>query len=259
MREQIVNKKGLHSTMERVVQSLSENRNISDLDNLERGEWRDFLDDLPDHMYEKETAEAVYFVGCVASFFPSVQTIPEKLVQIFDAAQVDFAILGGEEWCCGFPLIGAGVPDKMQELMEHNLEKVQSLGAKRVIFSCPSCYQTWNEHYDTELELFHSTQFLEKLVGDGTIPLKEEYLLRWWGEFGDGRSKSLGNGDPEKDRTDPEDGCKDCGDIMSAMRSHHQIQGPNAENRSRCSRHYGASPAGNVQGLITVGADIRIF
>jgi heterodisulfide reductase subunit D len=173
MREQIVNKKGLHSTMERVVQSLSENRNISDLDNLERGEWRDFLDDLPDHMYEKETAEAVYFVGCVASFFPSVQTIPEKLVQIFDAAQVDFAILGGEEWCCGFPLIGAGVPDKMQELMEHNLEKVQSLGAKRVIFSCPSCYQTWNEHYDTELELFHSTQFLEKLVGDGTIPLKE--------------------------------------------------------------------------------------
>jgi heterodisulfide reductase subunit D len=117
MREQIVNKKGLHSTMERVVQSLSENRNISDLDNLERGEWRDFLDDLPDHMYEKETAEAVYFVGCVASFFPSVQTIPEKLVQIFDAAQVDFAILGGEEWCCGFPLIGAGVPDKMQELM----------------------------------------------------------------------------------------------------------------------------------------------
>jgi heterodisulfide reductase subunit D len=173
MREQIVNKKGLHSTMERVVQSLSENRNISDLDNLERGEWRDFLDDLPDHMYEKEKAEAVYFVGCVASFFPSVQTIPEKLVQIFHVAHVDFAILGGEEWCCGFPLIGAGVPDKMQELMEHNLEKVQSLGAKRVIFSCPSCYQTWNEHYDTELELFHSTQFLEKLVGDGTIPLKE--------------------------------------------------------------------------------------
>jgi heterodisulfide reductase subunit D len=103
MREQIVNKKGLHSTMERVVQSLSENRNISDLDNLERGEWRDFLDDLPDHMYEKETAEAVYFVGCVASFFPSVQTIPEKLVQIFDAAQVDFASIMIRNWSFFIP------------------------------------------------------------------------------------------------------------------------------------------------------------
>lgn len=173
MREQIVNIKGLHPTLERVVQSLSENRNISDLDNLERGEWRDFLDDLPDHMYEKEKAEVVYFVGCVASFFPSVQTIPENLVRILDSVDVDFTILAGEEWCCGFPLIGAGIPDKMQELMEHNLERVNLLGAKRVIFSCPSCYQTWNEHYDTELELFHSTQFLEKLIEDGTIPLKE--------------------------------------------------------------------------------------
>jgi heterodisulfide reductase subunit D len=173
MREQIVNKKGLHPTMERVVQSLLENHNISDLDNLDRGEWRDFLEDLPDHMYGKEKAEAVYFVGCVASFFPSVQTIPEKLVQIFDAAQVDFAILGGEEWCCGFPLIGAGVPDKMQELMRHNLEKVQSLGAKRVIFSCPSCYATWKEFYDSDVTLFHSTQFLERLLTDGAIALKE--------------------------------------------------------------------------------------
>lgn len=173
MREQIVNKEGLHPTMERVVQSLLENRNISDLDNLERGEWRDFLDDLPDHMYEKQKAEALYFVGCVASFFPSVQTIPEKLVQILDAADVDFAILGGEEWCCGFPLIGAGVADKVEQLKRHNLEKVRALGAKRMIFSCPSCYQTWTEHYDTDLELFHSTQFMEKLIKDGTILLKE--------------------------------------------------------------------------------------
>jgi heterodisulfide reductase subunit D len=173
MREQIVNKKGLHPTMERVVQSLSENRNISDLDNLERGEWRDFLDNLPDHMYEKKKAEAVYFVGCVASFFPSVQTIPENLVRILDSADVDFTILAGEEWCCGFPLIGAGVPDKMQELMEHNLEKVNTLGAKRVIFSCPSCYAMWKEFYDSDVALFHSTQFLERLVTDGAIALKE--------------------------------------------------------------------------------------
>jgi heterodisulfide reductase subunit D len=173
MREQIVHKRGLHPNMEGVVQSLVENRNISDMDNLERGEWRDFLQDLPEHKYEKNKAEVVYFVGCVASFFPSVQTIPENLVQIFEGAGLDFAILAGEEWCCGFPLIGAGVPEKLEELKEHNLEKVKALGTERVIFSCPSCYATWKEYYDADLELFHTTQFIEMLVGNGAIPLKE--------------------------------------------------------------------------------------
>jgi heterodisulfide reductase subunit D len=173
MREQIAKERGLHPTMEKMVESLLANYNISDEDNEERGEWRDLLKDVQEHMYEKEKAEAVYFVGCVASFFPMVQSIPKNLVQIFDSAEVDFAILGGEEWCCGFPLIGAGIPEAMQNLKEHNLEKVEALGAERIVFSCPSCYQTWTEHYHTDLALFHASQFLERLIGDGAIPLKE--------------------------------------------------------------------------------------
>jgi heterodisulfide reductase subunit D len=61
----------------------------------------------------------------------------------------------------------------MEELKMHNLEKVKDLGAKHVIFSCPSCYQTWMEYYDTDLELFHATQFLERLIEAGAIPLKK--------------------------------------------------------------------------------------
>jgi heterodisulfide reductase subunit D len=173
MREEIAKQKGLHPMMKEVVRSVTQNRNIADEDNEERGEWRDFLKDLPEHLYEKDQAEVAYFVGCVASFFPMVQTIPQNLVRIMDAAGVDFSILGGEEWCCGFPLIGAGVPEKMQELMEHNLEKVKALGAKSVVFSCPSCHRTWNEYYDTDLERLHDTQFIEKLIEDGALSFKE--------------------------------------------------------------------------------------
>jgi heterodisulfide reductase subunit D len=170
-REQIARKKGLHPLMERFVDALIAHHNISGSDNMERGEWREFLDDLPAHMYQKDKAEIVYFVGCVASFFPIVQPIPEHLVQILAAANVDFAILAEEEWCCGFPLIGAGIPEKMGELMDHNMEKIRALEAKAVVFSCPSCYNTWKDHYKTDLELFHSTQFLEKLINDGAIYL----------------------------------------------------------------------------------------
>jgi heterodisulfide reductase subunit D len=173
MREEITRRKGLHPKMEEVVRSLVVHHNISDEDNAERGGWRDFLRELPDHMYQKDGAEVAYFVGCVASFFPMAQMIPQNLVRILDAADVDFTILGGEEWCCGFPLIGAGVPEKAREMMEHNLGKVKELGAKKVVFSCPSCYRTWQEYDETDVELFHSTQLIERLIGDGTIRLGE--------------------------------------------------------------------------------------
>jgi heterodisulfide reductase subunit D len=173
MREEIARNQGLHPMMEAVVRAVLTNRNISDEDNSERSEWRDGLKDIPDHLYEKEKAETAYFVGCVSSFFPMVQAIPQNLVRIMEAAEVDFTILGGAEWCCGFPLIGAGAPDKMEELIHHNLEKVKALGAKEVVFTCPSCRQTWKDFYNTDLELLHATELIEKLVQDGAITFKE--------------------------------------------------------------------------------------
>ncbi|MCF8145277.1 MAG: (Fe-S)-binding protein [Deltaproteobacteria bacterium] len=173
MREEIVKKQGLHPNVKAAVDSLLVNHNISDEDNAERGDWRDDIRGLPEHMYEKEHADVVYFVGCVASFFPMVQSIPRNMVRILESAGVNFAILAGEEWCCGFPLIGAGAPEEMKALMDHNLEKVKALGAREVVFSCPSCYRTWKEHYPTDLKLSHSTQVMERLIKEGSISLGE--------------------------------------------------------------------------------------
>jgi len=173
MREEIVGKRGIHPNVEPAMQSLVVNHNISDEDNIERGDWRDDIKELPDHMYEKERAEVIYFVGCVSSFFPMVQSIPQNMVRILETADVDFTILAGEEWCCGFPLIGAGTPEKMGELIEHNIEQVKGLGASKMVFSCPSCYRTWKEYYNTDLELFHSTQFIQRLIKEGAVALGE--------------------------------------------------------------------------------------
>ena len=171
MREEITKEKGLHPNMEEVVKSLLSKYNMSDEDNEERADWRDFMKDLPQHMYEKDKAEVAYFVGCVASFFPMVQKIPQNLARILDMAHVDFAILGGEEWCCGYPLIGAGATEMAQQMMEHNIEKVEKLGARGLIFTCPTCYCTWNEYHNKGLDLYHSTQFIEKLIDESAVHL----------------------------------------------------------------------------------------
>lgn len=158
---------------ERVARFLEESHNISDDDNEERGEWQELIKGLPEHAFEKAHAEVVFFVGCVASFFPLAQKIPANMAHIMERAKVDFTILGGEEWCCGFPLIGAGMPDKVEALIEHNLNKVKEIGAKEIVFTCPSCYHTWKQLYEADLKVYHASQMLAQMITDGRLPLKE--------------------------------------------------------------------------------------
>ena len=172
MREEIARKRGWDKKTSRLVSSILDSHNISNEDNAERGDWREDIKGLPAHRYEKERAEVVYFVGCVASFFPLAQKIPRNTTRILDQAKVDFALLGGGEWCCGFPLLAAGLPEKLEDMSLHNLEAIQQLRAEKVIFSCPSCYRTWKEHYAAEVELRHTTEFIYELIESGKLRLK---------------------------------------------------------------------------------------
>ena len=173
MRREIAENKGISPSMKPAVDSLMIHHNISREDNEERGDWREDIKDLPDHRYEKPKAKVVYFVGCVASFFPMAQTIPQNMVRILSAANVDFTILAGEEWCCGFPLIGAGAVESIDKFVRHNVLKVRSLEAKKIVFSCPSCYRMWREHYPNDVKLFHSTQFIEQLIDENALSFSE--------------------------------------------------------------------------------------
>jgi len=173
MRKEITENKGVSPSMKPAVDSLMHHHNISHEDNEERGDWREDIKNLPDHQYQKAKSKLVYFVGCVASFFPMAQTIPRSMVRILSAANVDFTVLAGEEWCCGFPLIGAGAVEGMDRFIEHNVLKVRALGAESIVFSCPSCYRMWREHYPNDFNLLHSTQLIEQLIDENTLPFKE--------------------------------------------------------------------------------------
>ncbi|MCU0596721.1 MAG: (Fe-S)-binding protein [Desulfobacterota bacterium] len=178
IREEIVGVRGFDDKGSRLVSSILQSHNISEEDNEERGEWREELKDLPGHRYEKERAKVAYFVGCVASFFPMVQKIPRNMARILDQAGVDFAFLGGKEWCCGFPLLAAGAPAKMQEMVRHNVEAVRRLAAEKVLFSCPSCYRTWKESYHTQIVLQHTADCIHELIQSGRLQLRPLAPLR---------------------------------------------------------------------------------
>lgn len=176
LRETLVEMGHFPEAARRMKGNVLKAHNVSGDENEERAEWLEFLDELPDHQYQKEKAEVAFFVGCVASFFPLVQKIPLAFVEILNKAEVDFTLLGGEEWCCGFPLIGAGMKKEARILIQHNLEMVKEKDVKGVVFACPSCYHTWMEEYKIDMEIFHSTQFIKKLIDEGKISFKEKKI-----------------------------------------------------------------------------------
>ncbi len=51
-----------------IRKNLAERHNVFDEDNEERAEWVEECEDLPENGLCKETAETVYFTGCVSSF-----------------------------------------------------------------------------------------------------------------------------------------------------------------------------------------------
>jgi heterodisulfide reductase subunit D len=158
-----------------IRENLAESHNVFAEDNEERAEWVEDCDDAPEDGFCEETADTLYFTGCVASFYPVAQQIPVALATIFQAAEVDFTLLGEDEWCCGFPLLGAGRHEEAQALIAHNMEVVADKGAREVVFSCPSCYRMWQEHYPYhgKVEIFHSTSFLLRLIRENRLSFRE--------------------------------------------------------------------------------------
>ena len=173
LRHDMVHSKFYPKKIDMIQENLKESRNVFAEDNEERADWVEDMRDAPEHGYIKDQAEIVYFTGCVAAYFPLAQKIPMALAEILDVGKVDFTLLGEEEWCCGFPMLGAGLKELFKEFMDHNLEAVREKGAKRIIFACPSCYQMWREYYPSEFEIVHASQFLMEMVKEKRLPLQE--------------------------------------------------------------------------------------
>lgn len=151
--------------------------NIYGYDNAERAGWAEYMDDAPADLFQRETAEVVYFVGCSSSFSPRVQRLAESFAKLMTAAGVDFSILGEGEVCCGFPLQVAGLADEYAALMERNLEQVRAKGARTMVFTCPACRLMWMEAYAPHLpgmKFRHATELLADLTAQGRLALKEE-------------------------------------------------------------------------------------
>ena len=178
LREIMVDEGQYPEVMNMMRERLKKARNVSFDTNEGRTDWIKPVPEVPENMYIKQKAEVIYFVGCVSSFSPRTFKIPRSIVQILQSAEVDFGLLGDDEWCCGFPLMSSGFAKDFEEFAVHNIERVNNTGAKVLVTSCPSCYHMWSHTYTSAVKdvkmnfkVLHMVQYLYMQAKDGKIKL----------------------------------------------------------------------------------------
>jgi len=126
---------------------------------------------------EKGSAEYLFYVGCAGAFDDLNKRVALALAKIFDAAKLDYAILGTEEGCCGDSAKKLGNEYIYQALAMANIETFKGYGVKKIICLCPHGYNTLKYDYKElggDFEVYHYTEILDQLIKSGKIKLKEK-------------------------------------------------------------------------------------
>lgn len=178
IRERIAFKNKQPANLQKMSRSIQVHKNITGDEESVREIWLDTLDEEYKSLIGKKAA-VLYFAGCTGSLFPAANKIPQSFVQILKKADVDFTLLGAQEECCGFPLVGCGEFAKGRDLITSNVDKIVELGVKKVLTTCPSCYRTIKDDWPQILggrlpfAVMHASEFLEKLICAGQIEFTE--------------------------------------------------------------------------------------
>jgi Fe-S oxidoreductase len=141
----------------------------------ERMKWTEGLEvptieDVPD-------PEVLWWVGCAPATDTRAQKTARAFVEILQAADVDYAVLGQMEQCTGDSARRAGNEYLFYELALANVEMLNEVAPKRIVTTCPHCLHTIKNEYPVfggEYEVIHHSQLINELVGAGRLELTDD-------------------------------------------------------------------------------------
>lgn len=161
-----------------ISSSINAEKNLYGLPNESRTDWIEFESaKVP----RKRKAETVYFIGCLTSYSGRLNKIAKSISAILNYLGEDWTILGEGEWCCGAPLELSGATTSLGEIAKHNVEAIEVMGAKRVIFNCPACYRMFKEVYprilgrELKFECIHVVDYLSSKLREGKLTPKRKF------------------------------------------------------------------------------------
>lgn len=123
-------------------------------------------------MTDRPEAEVLFFVGCAGSFDDRGKKIARATARVLQKSGVDFAILGPEEACNGDMARRAGNEYLAQMLIQQNVEILDQYKPKKILTSCPHCYNIIKNEYPqfgAQYPVVHHAQMLLELQQQGRL------------------------------------------------------------------------------------------
>ena len=123
-----------------------------------------------------ESPEILFWVGCSGSYDQRAQKITRAFATILSRIGIRWAILGREEMCTGDPVRRAGNEFIFQMMAYQNIQILNNYQVKKIVTACPHCFNILKNEYPElggQYEVIHHTVFLQQLLDEGRIRLKE--------------------------------------------------------------------------------------
>ncbi|MEP7054405.1 MAG: (Fe-S)-binding protein [Actinomycetota bacterium] len=119
-----------------------------------------------------DEVEWLFWVGCAGALEDRSIKVTKAVAELLHTAGVSFAVLGSLEGCTGDPARRIGNEYLYQELAKANVELLNTKAAKKIVATCPHCFNTIANEYPQlggNYETVHHTQLLAKLIDEGKL------------------------------------------------------------------------------------------
>jgi len=126
----------------------------------------DDADKVPDDV------DYLFWVGCAGALEDRSKKTTQAVAELLHTAGVKFMVLGPGESCSGDPARRLGNEFVFQMLAQQNVERLNEAGVRRIVATCPHCFNTLAREYPQlggHYEVIHHTQLLARLVEEGRL------------------------------------------------------------------------------------------
>lgn len=130
---------------------------------------------MAEMMAKGESPDVLFWVGCAGSFDDRAKKITKAFVKILNHLDYKFAVLGAEESCSGDPAKRAGNEFLFQMQAMTNIEVMNAYEVKRIVTTCPHCFNTMKNEYPElggKFEVIHHTQLIQSLIDEGRLTVE---------------------------------------------------------------------------------------
>ncbi len=144
------------------------------LGSSKRSDWLSDLDfnvpvidgEIPDDV------EFLFWVGCAGALDERARKVTVTIARLLHRSGVRFGVLGPKESCTGDPARRLGNEYLFQMQAMQNIEVLNSAKVKKVVASCPHCFNSIAREYPAlggNFEVVHHTQLLEQLIAQQKV------------------------------------------------------------------------------------------